>query len=343
LNRFDLVAMLARLCGMVTPRTAAIVVEQPGAVAIGPVTLADPGPHDVVIVTDHSGVSTGTDTWVMRGVFEWDALTFPLVPGYQRSGVVDATGSAATQWAPGQRVAATRSVGLIGAAPHWGAHLAVAPSPQDEVFDAEGVDPVAASLFVSAQVGVNAASRIIGAPRTRVMIIGDGIIGSSGALAAHARGFDVVVIGRRPLRLAALTALGIAVIDSRAEPDRIADFGAVAAIDTVQSDESFAYVIDVLPRSTGQVVYSGHTPDTGAAWANMTALQQRELTAHFVSGWTRERLIQTLALMRGGLLPVERLVGEVARTSGDAAALMQRVVSGELDATAAAIDWTFAR
>jgi D-arabinose 1-dehydrogenase-like Zn-dependent alcohol dehydrogenase len=137
---------------------------------------------------------------------------------------------------------------------------------------------------VSAQVGVNAASRITGAAGTRVMVIGDGVIGSSGALAARARGFEVVVIGRRHPRLAALTALGIAVIDSRAAPDRIADFGAVAAIDTVQSVESFGYMIDVLPRSTGQVVYSGHTPDTGAAWANMTTLQQRELTAHSCRG-----------------------------------------------------------
>jgi 3-hydroxyethyl bacteriochlorophyllide a dehydrogenase len=320
--------------------TAAILVGTPSEVTFAAIPIEPPDPDDVLIATHYSGVSTGTDTWVMRGVFEWDRLTFPLVPGYQRSGMVE---DAALGWEPGRRVAATRSVGLVGAAPHWGAHLAVAPSPRDEVFDAEGVDPVAASLFVSAQVGVNAASRITAAPGSRVMVIGDGIIGSSGALAAVARGYDVVVIGHRQWRLDALSELGIPVLDSRADADRIPDFEAVAAIDTVQSDESYGYYIDVLPRSTGQVVYSGHTPDTGVAWADMTRLQQRELTAHFVSGWTRDRLARTLQLMREGALPVERLVGQVASSDAEVVSLMTRVVAGELDPTAAAIDWSFAR
>jgi hypothetical protein len=47
--------------------------------------------------------------------------------------------------------------------------------------------------------------------------------------------------------------------------------------------------------------------------------------------------------MRRGMLPVESLVGEIAATPSDAAALMQRVVAGELTATAATIDWSFAR
>jgi 2-desacetyl-2-hydroxyethyl bacteriochlorophyllide A dehydrogenase len=325
---------------VIASETGAVVVRTPSDVSFATIPINTPGPDDVLIATHYSGVSTGTDTWVMRGVFEWDRLTFPLVPGYQRSGIVE---DDAPGWERGRRVAATRSVGLAGAAAHWGAHLAVAPSPQDEVFDAEGVDPVAASLFVSAQVGVNAASRISAAPGARVMVIGDGIIGSSGALAAVARGFEVVVIGRRPWRLDALTELGIPVLDSRTDADRIPDFGAVAAIDTVQSEESFGYYIDVLPRGTGQVVFSGHTPDTGVAWADMTTLQQHELTAHFVSGWTRDRLTATLQLMRDGALPVERLVGQVASSDAEVVSLMTRVVAGELAPTAAAIDWSFAR
>ena len=305
---------------MTATETPAILLGEPSDVMFATIPLTPPGPDDVVIRTHYSGVSTGTDTWVMRGVFEWDRLTFPLVPGYQRSGLVEAdTG----EWERGHRVAATRSVGLVEVAPHWGAHLAVAASPRDEVFDAEGVDPVAASLFVSAQVGVNAASRIAAPPGARVMVIGDGIIGSSGALAAVARGFDVMVIGRRQWRLDALAELGIPVLDARTDADRIPDFAASAAIDTVQSDESFGYYIDVLPRTTGEVVFSGHTPDTGAAWADMTTLQQRELTAHFVSGWTRERLTRTLQLMREGALPVERLVGQVAASDADAVSLMR--------------------
>jgi 2-desacetyl-2-hydroxyethyl bacteriochlorophyllide A dehydrogenase len=340
LETFRYRCALDRLGGVTATETAAILVRTPSDVGFAVIPIEPPGPGDVLIGTHYSGVSTGTDTWVMRGVFEWDHLTFPLVPGYQRSGIVE---DAAPGWERGQRVAATRSVGLAGAAAHWGAHLAVASSPQEEVFDAEGVDPVAASLFVSAQVGVNAASRITAPAGARVMVIGDGIIGSSGALAAVARGFDVLVIGHRRWRLDALAELGVTVLDSAADGDRIPDFEAVAAIDTVQSDESFGYCIDVLPHGTGQIVYSGHTPDTGAAWADLTRLQQRELTAHFVSGWTRDRLTRTLQLMREGALPVERLVGQVAGSDAEVTSLMARVVAGELEPTAAAIDWSFAR
>ena len=71
----------------------------------------------------------------------------------------------------------------------------------------------------------------------------------------------------------------------------------------------------------------------------MTRLQQRELTAHFVSGWTRDRLIATLELMRTGELPVEQLVGQTASESHDIVDLMNTVTSGELRPTAAAIRW----
>ena len=83
--------------------------------------------------------------------------------------------------------------------------------------------------------------------------------------------------------------------------------------------------------------------DTGVAWADMTTLQQRELTAHFVSGWTRDRLTRTLQLMREGALPVDRLVGQVASSDAEAVSLMTRVVAGELGPTAGAIDWSSLR
>ena len=80
---------------MTATETAAIVVAAPAERDVAVVPLEPPGPDDVLIATHYSGVSTGTDTWVMRGVFEWDRLTFPLVPGYQRSGIVEAAGDAA--------------------------------------------------------------------------------------------------------------------------------------------------------------------------------------------------------------------------------------------------------
>jgi len=50
-------------------------------------------------------------------------------------------------------------------------------------------------------------------------------------------------------------------------------------IDTVHNDDAFADYAVALPRRTGQIVYSGHSPDNVTAWADMAELQRRELTA----------------------------------------------------------------
>jgi threonine dehydrogenase-like Zn-dependent dehydrogenase len=167
------------------------------------------------------------------------------------------------------------------------------------------------------------------------------VVGASAALAATARGFDVLVVGRHEQRLAPLRALGPRTVDAHA--GGVAVLGAwepVAVIDTVQSDESFTSYVEVLPPRIGQVVFSGHATDGTQGWGSMTRLQQRELTASFVSGWTRERLEQTLRLMRIGRLPVDRLVGQVARGPEEILRTMRDVVAGRLRATATLLDWS---
>lgn len=317
-----------------------IVVSRDGTVssqATAPLPLAA---TELRIRTQYSGVSTGTDKWVMSGRFEWGGFDFPLVPGYQRVGVVEEVGSGVSDFSVGQVVFATSTTELAGVTAAWGAHTSLGNTDAAEVFDAAGLHPHAAALGISSQVGVNAAYRAQAAPGTHVLVVGDGIIGSSAALAARARGLVPLLVGRQPGRLATLAATGIAVLNSRTDSlETIADFAPQIAIDTVQSDESFGYYAALLPQGSGQVVFSGHSPDGVTSWADMAVLQKRELTAHFVSGWTRGRIELTLQLMRDGLLPVEALVTRVAVAGDDAAALMTEVAAGQLAALAAVIRW----
>lgn len=300
--------------------------------------LPELGDTDVLVSTLASGVSTGTDRWALQGRFGWAVLEPPFVPGYQRAGVVEAVGVDVHTVAVGQQVVATNSRDFVGARAAWGAHAGLGVSRAADVYDATGIDPHRAAFLVVAQVGVNAASRITltGGP---VTVYGDGVIGTSAALAARARGFDVTVVGRHDERLAVLAELGLGTrlgTDAGAAPGR----DPVAVIDTVHNDDAFAEYVAALPRRTGQIVYSGHSPDNVTAWADMAELQRRELTAHFVSGWTDERLAQTLALMRSDVLPMERLVGRTAGTPAEVADLMTDVAHGRVAAVAALIDWT---
>ncbi len=317
----------------------AVVGAAAGEVEVREVRRAPLGASEVLIRTQYSGVSNGTDRWTMTDRFGWERMRFPLVPGYQRSGVVEAVGSAVTSVRTGQRVAATSSTGLLDV--HgWAGHVALAAADEHEVFDAEGVDPRAAALLVVAQVGLNAASRITAPFGARVAVVGDGVVGASAALAALACGFDVLVLGRHEERLAPLGALGPVPADERAGGvAAVAAWEPRAVIDTVQSDDSFASYVEVLPPRTGQVVFSGHATDGAQGWGSMTRLQQRELTASFVSGWTRERLEQTLRLMRLGRFPIERLVGRVEAGQDGIATAMRDVVAGRTGTTATLLDW----
>ena len=59
----------------------------------GRVGLTDPGPADVVVRTEWTGVSTGTERLLFDGRMPpFPGLGYPLVPGYETVGVVESAG-----------------------------------------------------------------------------------------------------------------------------------------------------------------------------------------------------------------------------------------------------------
>ena len=92
------------------PSSKAVVTTSTNTSSLAQVTTAELGANQVAVKTICSGISTGTDKWVISGRFEWGNFGFPLVPGYQRSGVVEAVGSKVTNVKVGQEVFATASI-----------------------------------------------------------------------------------------------------------------------------------------------------------------------------------------------------------------------------------------
>lgn len=322
-----------------------VVCQQPAQVECATLDLSAVGPGQVLVRTELSGVSTGTDKWVMRGVFGWADVRFPTVPGYQRVGIVEEIGAEVDGFRVGQRVVATSGLGYVDVGAMWGGHSSRSISDARDVYDAEGLPTPRSALIVVAQVGYNAASRLLLDAGARVLVIGDGVIGSCAAFAARARGFEVLVVGRHQTRLETLRRAGLATVDTAVGDlaATIIEFAPVGVIDTVQNAEAFELYIPSLPRRTGQVVYSGHSPGAVTAWGDMAVLQQRELTVHFISGITRDRVEATLRLMRDEQMPTDQLVGFVAESADATRDLMLRVTEGKLEPIAAAIDWTWAQ
>lgn len=79
----------------------ALVIEKPGQAHVVELPRPEPGPGEVRIRVERSGIC-GTDIHIYRGEY---LGAYPVVPGHEFAGVVDALGPGATHHAIGDRVA----------------------------------------------------------------------------------------------------------------------------------------------------------------------------------------------------------------------------------------------
>jgi 3-hydroxyethyl bacteriochlorophyllide a dehydrogenase len=295
-------------------RTQAVVFTRASEAILLEIEMPPPGPGQVQVRTACSIISAGTEGWAFRNLFTWAATPFPCVPGYQRVGTITALGAGVEGWQVGEQVMATTGQWEGEIKPFWGAHLALANTSAGELYRLpEGTDPVDASGAVVAQVGYNAAGRAFVNPGDWAAVYGDGLIGQSAAQAARARGLRVILVGHRPERLSlAAEHSADAVINNRLEDvetvmgEHTGGKPVAVVLDSVQTEAAQREYMPLLEHARGQIVYCGFTP--GTAWADMGLLQQRELTAHFVSGWNRARMEATLRLMAAGKMRLRPLL-----------------------------------
>src|SRR3954453_9705088 len=89
--------------------TQAFIVE-PYRVETRQVELPPPAANQILVQTEASAVSAGTELAVYTGTHQWikdpnrPEWKFPSRPGYSAAGRVAAAGSAVTGWTPGDRV-----------------------------------------------------------------------------------------------------------------------------------------------------------------------------------------------------------------------------------------------
>src|ERR687884_1216044 len=86
------------------------VIVEPYRVEVREVELPPPAPNQVLVQTEASAVSAGTELAVYTGTHQWlkdptlPDWKFPFRPGYSAAGRVVAVGSAVPGWRPGDRV-----------------------------------------------------------------------------------------------------------------------------------------------------------------------------------------------------------------------------------------------
>jgi len=294
----------------------AVVFRGPNEVSFEAVNCPDPSDDQVVVKVTQSWISNGTEGSYLRGEriegdTPWrpgDPLPFPIVAGYQKVGIVDWVGSNVSNLQVGDSVFVTIS-DVEGMFETWGGHISPSVSNRNEVYKLPpGLDPVAYSGLVLAQVGFNCGDRPRLEPGDGAVVVGDGMVGQWAAQTLANRGAEVVLVGRHEDRLKHFTK-GQTLLEEQGNwvesiKDRFPN-GVQVAVDTVGSVDVMNQFFDIM-RTFGHLVSAGFygTDDSIA----LQPLRYKELSIDLVSGWTNERMARTLDEVANGNLDTLSLI-----------------------------------
>jgi 2-desacetyl-2-hydroxyethyl bacteriochlorophyllide A dehydrogenase len=193
------------------------VIVEPYKAAVREVELPSPAPNQILVRTEVSAVSAGTELAVYTGTHQWlkdpnlPDWKFPFRPGYSAAGTVAAVGSAVTGWQPGDRVSYPGN--------HASAELLTLGHERGRLWKLPaGLDPEKAAWACVARYGMGASIRAGITLGRSAAVLGLGIIGQFALRCLLAAGACPVVgvDGVRMRRDAALAAGADHVIDPAA-------------------------------------------------------------------------------------------------------------------------------
>jgi len=317
-------------------KAEAVVFTAPGTVEFAEVDCPDPGPDEAVIRVTHSWISNGTEGSFLRGERiagdtarrPGDPHPFPIVAGYQKIGIVEQVGADIDDLDPGEMVFAAmgRVEGMFDA---HGGQVSPSVSSRDQIWKLpKGVDPLACSGLVLTQVGYNCGVRAPVEVGEGAIVIGDGMVGNWAAQTLSWRGARVLLVGRHDKRLERLPTSSLHHVVNARDRDwaqvagGLFPSGVAVAVDTVGSIAAVEQLMPLMQRY-GHIVSAGFygTEDRLA----LQPPRYGELSIDLVSGWSKERMDQTLLLIAAGHLQTLPLITHhfPARRAADAWHLIQ--------------------
>lgn len=286
------------------------------------VDLVAPGPDEVVVAVEWSGISTGTERLLWTGEMPaFPGLTYPLVPGYEAVGRVIA--AERHPGLVGQRVFVPGSRGFKDVAGLFGAaasHLVVAA---DKVVPVELETPSEGVLLALAATAAHA----LDPENLPELIVGHGVLGRLLARITVALGGAPTVWETDSERISPESYRVC-----KPHEDTRQDYRAIC---DVSGDSG---VLDTLigrlaPR--GEITLAGFytaRPDFAFPPAFM-----KEMRLRVAAEWAPEDLVQVLDLLAKGVLKLEGLITHVRPASEAADAY--RIAFGETSCLKMILDW----
>ncbi len=294
--------------------TRAVVFTAPNKVEVQEVAIPDPDPGDVLVRTLTSWISNGTEGSYLRGERsdgdrpqrEDDPPPFPVVAGYQKIGVVEWVGTDVFHVREGDTVFCT--IGRVSDMHHWyGGQLELSVAPKEHVWSIpQHADPLTFSGLVLTQVGYNAGSRApLPSDASLAVVVGDGLVGLWTTQTLLNRGARVILVGKHDYRLELAPRSdrlhSINSTQTNWVDEVIRNHGEEIAIgvDTVGSIKEMKNLMRV-SRRFGHLVSAGFYGEQDCF--SLQPPRYKELSIDLVSGWTRERMDETLDQVAEGKL-----------------------------------------
>ncbi len=306
----------------------AVVMEEPGRIALRPVELKPLGEDDLLVEIAWSGISTGTERLLWSGRMPpFPGLGYPLVPGYESIGRVTDAGGAA-RGRIGETVFVPGSAGFVDMRGLFGgaARRLVAPSARVvSVADTLAERGVLIALAATARHAI--AGGAGGGPD---LIIGHGVLGRLLArLAVIAGGPTPTVWETNPIR--AHGAIDYEVITPEADTRR--DYRAI--YDVSGDSKLLGELISRLARG-GEVVLAGFY-DQPLSFDFPPAFM-REARLRIAAEWAPEDLAVTLDLIATEQLSLDGLITH--RFAADQADEAYRVAFTDPTCLKMILDWS---
>lgn len=300
-------------------KAPAVMFTAPGQVAVTEVELPDVAPGEVGVRTAYSGISQGTERWLLTGRYNHAGdnpeHNYPCFPGYQAAGVVEHVGAGVTDLAPGDHVMleGTRFADpeLANPGPGLASHVGYLVAPRNAVTPvAQTVDLAEAALYRMAAVSRHGV-RLSGVRSGDVVcVVGLGMIGQMAAQAARRVGAHVIAGDLIPARVeaAAKFSADVAVnVRDQTLADTVreaAPAGADVVIDTTGVSTIFPTCLDLV-REEGRICLQGYYPDPISIDFHPAHLKR--VAVHFPCGWDADRddeLAADLAAAKVSIAPL---------------------------------------
>jgi len=312
-------------------KTQAIVLESPEHLALSQIVLDAPGPADVVVDIEFSGISTGTEKLLWNGRMpQFPGMGYPLVPGYESVGRVVQAGPEAglsvgeRVFVPGARCYGEVR-GLFGGA---ASKLVSAGSRLTPISEALGEQSVLLALAATAYHAVSDAGK-----RTAIvppdLIVGHGVLGRLLARMVVVAGFAPPTVWEiNPARQGG--AQGYPVLDPKDDLRR--DY---RAIYDVSGDAQILDQLVMRLAPGGEIVLAGFY--TEPLHFMFAPAFMREAQIRCAAEWKRPDLLAVKELAESGRLSLDGLITHHDQPAH--ADTAYRTAFGDPDCLKMVLDW----